>query len=115
MIFGPGRRGDHGLPFIFEVLSMRVALCCLLLLFSATAGAVDPPDLIGLWGNETVSGPRLAGTLTIDGRQTPWLASLGGMEVAIERDGNKVRFAMPGGQGHFRGQLVDGDIDGRPA
>lgn len=91
---------------------MRVAWCCLLLLFSANAAAMDPPDLVGLWGNETVSGPRLAGTLTIDGRQTPWLASLGGMEVAIERDGDTIRFAMPGGQGHFRGQLVAGDIDG---
>ncbi|MGV8959920.1 MAG: serine hydrolase domain-containing protein [Stenotrophomonas sp.] len=94
---------------------MRVALCGLLLLFSASAeaaDAVDPSELLGLWGNETVSGPLLAGTLTVDGRQTPWRASLGGMEVAIEREGNAVRFTMPGGQGHFRGQLVDGDIDG---
>lgn len=91
---------------------MRVALFCLLLLFSATAAAVDPPDLVGLWGNETVSGPLLAGTLTVDGRQTPWRASLGGMDVAVERDGDAVSFAIPGGQGHFRGKLVGGDIDG---
>ncbi|MGP1664499.1 MAG: hypothetical protein ACTS5I_01010, partial [Rhodanobacter sp.] len=91
---------------------MRVALCCVLLLFSASAVAADPADLIGVWGNETVSGPLLTGTLTVDGRQTPWRASLGGMDVAIERDGAAISFAMPGGQGHFRGKLVDGNIDG---
>ncbi|MGY0617897.1 serine hydrolase domain-containing protein [Lysobacter sp. A378] len=91
---------------------MRVALLCLLLVISATTRATDPPDVVGLWGNETVSGPLLAGTLTVDGRQTPWQASVGGMSVPVVRDGDHVSFAMPGGQGHFRGQLVDGNIDG---
>lgn len=91
---------------------MRVALLCLLLLLSVPADAAAPPDLVGLWGNETVSGPLLAGTMTVDGRQAPWRASLGGLSVTVERDGDAVSFAMPGGQGHFRGQLVDGDIHG---
>ncbi|MGY3040947.1 CubicO group peptidase (beta-lactamase class C family) [Rhodanobacter sp. TND4EL1] len=92
---------------------MRVVLLCLLLLLlSTTTRAADPPNLVGLWGNETVSGPLLAGTLTVDGRQTPWQASMGGMSVPVVRDGDQLSFAMPGGQGHFRGQLVDGNIDG---
>ena len=90
---------------------MRAALLCLLLL-SLPVHASAPPELVGLWGNETVSGPLLAGTITVDGRQTPWRASLGGLDVAVERDGDAVSFAMPGGQGHFRGKLVDGGISG---
>jgi len=95
---------------------MRVALLCLsllLLLLSPSARAAEPPtDLIGLWGNETVSGPLLAGTIMIDGRQSPWRASLGSLSVAVERKGDAISFAMPGGQGHFRGKLVKGDISG---
>lgn len=91
---------------------MRVALFCLLLPLSVPADAAAPPDLVGLWGNETVSGPLLAGTITVDGRQAPWRASVGGLSVAVERDGDAISFATPGGQGHFRGQLVDGDING---
>ena len=91
---------------------MRVAaLICLLFSMSATA-AEPPPDLVGLWGNETVSGPLLAGTLTLDGRQSPWRASIGGLSVTVERKGDAVSFAMPGGQGHFKGKLVRGDITG---
>jgi len=38
-----------------EVPSMRVVLLCLLLLLlSTTTRAADPPNLVGLWGNETV-------------------------------------------------------------
>ena len=92
---------------------MRVVLLCLLLLPAVPAAAASvPPDLVGLWGNETVSGPLLAGTLTVDGRQAPWQASLGGLSVAIGRDGNALSFAMPGGQGHFRGRFVGGNIEG---
>lgn len=90
---------------------MRVALLCLLSLLPMSAVAAAP-DLVGLWGNESVSGPLLAGTLTVDGRQAPWQANLGGLSVAIERDGDALDFAMPGGQGRFRGRLVGGDIQG---
>ena len=91
---------------------MRMAMLFLLLLLSATARAVEPPDLTGLWGNETVAGPLLAGMLTVDGSQTPWRASLAGMSATVERDGDKVSFAMPGGQGQFRGRMAGGNIEG---
>ncbi|MEO7065472.1 MAG: serine hydrolase [Rhodanobacter sp.] len=84
----------------------------LLLILSANATAAKPTDFVGLWGNETVSGPLLSGTLTVDGRQTPWQASVAGMSATVARDGDVVSFAMPGGQGQFRGHLAGGTITG---
>lgn len=91
---------------------MRIPVLSLLLIMSAGSHATEPSDLIGLWGNETISGPLLSGVLTVDGRQAPWQASIAGVSATVERDGDGVRFAMPGGQGQFRGRLVGGNIDG---
>lgn len=91
---------------------MRFVLILVFLALSATTRAAEPADFIGLWGSEAVSGPRLAGVLTVDGRQTPWLASVAGVSATVERDGDQLIFAMPGGQGQFRGRLVDGTIEG---
>ena len=81
-------------------------------MLSASTRAAEPSDIIGLWGNETVSGPLLYGDVTIDGRQTPWQVTLAGVSATVERKGDLVSFVMPGGQGHFRGRLVDGSIEG---
>ena len=43
----------------------------LLLALSASAHAAEPRDFIGLWGSEVVSGPRVSGVVTVDGRQAP--------------------------------------------
>jgi CubicO group peptidase (beta-lactamase class C family) len=91
---------------------MRIPILFLLLTLSATTRAAEPSDFLGLWGNETVSGPLLSGVLTVDGRQTLWRASIGGVSATVERDGDVVRFSMPGGQGHFRGHLTGGTIEG---
>ncbi|MEO6103977.1 MAG: serine hydrolase domain-containing protein, partial [Pseudoxanthomonas sp.] len=91
---------------------MRIALLCFLLVLSATARSAEPSDFVGLWGNETVSGPLLAGVLTVDGRQAPWRASMAGVSAIVEIDGDDLRFAMPGGLGHFRGRLTGGNIKG---
>ena len=91
---------------------MRIPLFLILLVLSASARTAEPSDFIGLWGNETVSGPLLSGDLTVDGRQTPWRASMGGVSAKVERDGDMVTFTMPGGQGHFRGHLIGGNIEG---
>ena len=91
---------------------IRIPLFVLLLVLSATTRADEPSDLIGLWGNEMVFGPQLSGVLTVDGRLSPWRASLAGVSASVERDGDLVRFAMPGGQGHFRGRLAGGVIEG---
>ena len=91
---------------------MRIALFCALLAASSSAPAVAPSDLVGLWGNETVSGPLLSGTLTIDGRQDAWQAGIGGLSAAVVREGDALRFELPGGHGQFRGRIVDGDLSG---
>ncbi|MGA7297423.1 MAG: serine hydrolase [Rhodanobacteraceae bacterium] len=91
---------------------MRFVLISLLLALSAPTFAAAPADLVGLWGNETMAGPRLSGTVTVDGRQAPWQASLDGVSATVKRDGNQVSFAMPGDQGQFRGRLVNGTITG---
>lgn len=91
---------------------MRAVLLSLLLVLPATAHAAEPSDLVGLWGSETVSGPLLAGVLTVDGRQAPWLATIKGVSATVEHEGDQVSFAMPGGHGAFRGRLVDGSIEG---
>lgn len=91
---------------------MRIAMTFLLLILSASVHAADPSDFTGLWGNETVSGPLLSGELTVDGRQTPWRASIAGVSATVERDGDEVSFTMPGGQGHFRGRVIGGNITG---
>ena len=91
---------------------MRIALFFLLLVSCVTASAAEPPDFVGLWGSETVSGPQLSGMLTVDGRQMPWRASLAGVSATVARDGDAVSFVMPGGQGRFRGRLVEGSVEG---
>jgi len=90
---------------------MRAVLlgCLLCLAAPVAAGAAD---LVGLWGNETFAGPLLSGALTVDGRQTPWRASVGGSSAEVETNGDSIAFAMPGGQGHFRGRRVGRDITG---
>lgn len=91
---------------------MRIAMLFSMLILSVSVRAAEPSDLIGLWGNETVSGPQLYGDVTIDGRQAPWQVSVGGMSATVDHKGDVVTFAMPGGHGHFRGRLIDGNIEG---
>jgi hypothetical protein len=102
------------MPFVCCQKVPRCAWPCffLLLILSATARAAEPAGFIGLWGNETASGPRLSGVLVVDGRLTPWQASVAGMSATVEREGESVRFTMPGGQGQFRGRMTGGHIEG---
>lgn len=91
---------------------VRIPLILCLLALSANARSAEPSDIVGLWGNEAVPGPLLSGVLTVDGRQMPWRASLAGVSATVEREGDAVTFAMPGGHGHFRGRLTGGNIEG---
>ncbi|HWX67879.1 MAG TPA: serine hydrolase domain-containing protein [Rhodanobacter sp.] len=69
----------------------------------ARAGA---DRLLGLWGNETVFAPQIAGTLVIDDRGGEWRASIDGFDAAVRRDGDRIDVTLPGDQGRFRGHLV---------
>jgi len=79
-----------------------------LLLPSARAAAV-PQKLPGLWGSENVD-PQVSGTLTIDGRRSPWRATIAGFDAGVSLAGSRIAFSLPGNQGTFRGAL---DPDGR--
>lgn len=61
--------------------------------------------LLGLWGNETVFAPPVAGTLVIDGRNGAWRASIGGLDASVHREGDRIEVGLPADQGRFRGQL----------
>ena len=63
------------------------------------------PSIEGLWGVEARVGVPVAGVLTIDGRDTPWIASIAGYRVAIRAEGDSITFNLPGHMGSFRGRL----------
>jgi CubicO group peptidase (beta-lactamase class C family) len=101
---------------------IRVAL--IVLIFSSAAKVLaqnpaveadaGPNALLGLWGSEQVFGPLVRGSLTIDGRESQWRASIAGFNVPVERDEKRITFVLPGGVGEFRGRLstVSKTIDG---
>jgi len=62
--------------------------------------------LIGLWGAELITEPVIGGELTIDARQNPWRATIGGYSVALETSKDTVTFHLPRGQGEFRGRVA---------
>ncbi|HKF59240.1 MAG TPA: serine hydrolase [Blastocatellia bacterium] len=61
--------------------------------------------LVGLWGTEQSFGPLVRGTLTIDARQAQCRAAIGGFEVSVKRNGDRLSFSLPNGVGEFRGRL----------
>ncbi|HXM07468.1 MAG TPA: hypothetical protein VN936_08385, partial [Candidatus Acidoferrum sp.] len=76
----------------------------------AVAAATQPQPaasnavaLAGLWGAEKIFGPLVRGTLTIDGRRSPWRATIGGYTIDVRRDGPNVSLALAGGEGWFSG------------
>jgi CubicO group peptidase (beta-lactamase class C family) len=89
----------------------KVSLLLLLgsLLASASVLAQSPAtaeqSLVGIWGTEQSFGPLVHGTLTIDGRQAQWRASIAGFNVSVKREGGRISFSLPGNVGEFRGRL----------
>jgi CubicO group peptidase (beta-lactamase class C family) len=92
----------------------RSVLAASIVLASAIANssAKSPDGLAGLWGVETSFGPSLRGELTIDGRAADWRASLAGFSAPVRREGDRVRFEIPGGGGEFRGRRGPDGIRG---
>jgi CubicO group peptidase (beta-lactamase class C family) len=103
---------------------VRVASIVLIFSFAAkllaqdagvAAGSAPDRALLGVWGSEQVFGPLVRGSLTIDGRESQWRATIAGFDVPIERDKQRISFMLPGGAGEFRGhrratsEAIDGD------
>jgi CubicO group peptidase (beta-lactamase class C family) len=89
-----------------------------LVLFLLAAGDLTSADrvygsdesgasLVGLWGGELVFAPFARGELTVDGREAQWHAEIAGFEASVDRTGGAIRFALPDGQGEFRGRLSE--------
>lgn len=86
-------------------MTLRRLFCIALLIVPCGAVAQPPAALGGLWGAERTFGPVARGLLTIDGRGTPWIATIAGFTVAVAHAGARVDFALPSGQGSFNGHL----------
>ena len=89
---------------------MKAFYCSSLLVALLLIGAARQPEmswqsLVGLWGGEYVFGPTVNGRLVIDGRQTEWLAHIGGFQVPVRHTGKTVSFTVPNGQGEFHGEI----------
>jgi CubicO group peptidase (beta-lactamase class C family) len=76
------------------------------------AAASNAAALAGLWGAEKIFGPLVRGMLTIDGRTSPWRATIGGYTIDVRRDGPNVSLALAGGEGWFSGVARSGGIAG---
>jgi CubicO group peptidase (beta-lactamase class C family) len=78
-----------------------LALLITILAIDSRAGTADSLD--GVWGAEARFGMPLEGELTLDGREGAWRASVAGLQAAVERNGNDIRFTLPGNVAEFRG------------
>jgi CubicO group peptidase (beta-lactamase class C family) len=89
-----------------------IALTALLGANAAAAPPASGANVAGLWGGEKIFGPLVRGTLTIDGRTSPWRATIGGYAVDVRQDGSSVSLALAGGNGSFSGALHSDQIGG---
>jgi CubicO group peptidase (beta-lactamase class C family) len=69
-------------------------------------------SLVGLWGARQEARTLVAGDLTLDGRGSHWIASIGGYQAEVVREGDTVTFALPGGEGSFRGWYEGSTLHG---
>jgi CubicO group peptidase (beta-lactamase class C family) len=66
-------------------------------------GAVQSDsDIVGLWGDESISGPQIRGEIGLRNSGGAWLASVGGFETTAHALHDTLSFTLPGGQGEFR-------------
>jgi len=89
-------------------VALRRLFCIALLIVPCGAAPQPPIALEGLWGAERTFGPIAHGPLTIDGRGTPWIASIAGFTVTVRHAGTRVDFELPSDQGSFNGHLSPG-------
>ena len=67
---------------------------------------VPAEALAGLWGMEQNLGPQVRGELILDARGLRWRARIAGYDVGVERNGDEVRFTLPGGAGELRAHFT---------
>lgn len=97
---------------------MRIARGVALIMVASYAGASvsaqNPPapgdGLVGLWGSETTSGPRVRGELTLERGPQQWMASVGGYHVTAPLTGDSIRIVLPGGEGELRSRIDSGGV-----
>lgn len=81
----------------------------------ATPGAepvIGARALVGLWHAKRRFGPEVRGRLTIEIEGESGTAAIAGRTAPLEIDGDRVVFALPGGEGAFRGRLESDRIVG---
>lgn len=98
---------------------MRVPMLLLIQLPAAGVAVAQTPtpqrddDLVGLWGNEAVFGPRVSGPVTVQREGPRWTLRIAGLEAASRVAGDSIRIALAGAQGTFRARVErDGSLRG---
>jgi len=66
------------------------------------------PDLAGVWVARHTFGDAARGPLYLVHRGEEWTAEIAGSGVVVVRQGDELRFALPGDRGSFRGALEPG-------
>ncbi len=82
---------------------------------AAKDAAVQPSarELAGLWKAKKRFGPDARGPMIVRRTAEGFVADMGGRVVAVLQDGNELTFALPSGEGSFRGKVEpSGDILG---
>jgi CubicO group peptidase (beta-lactamase class C family) len=89
-----------------------LALLLVTLLVMPIAGQSTAPDVEGLWRAKKRFGPDVKGTLTIEREGNVWRAEIAGQSAAVSVDKERISFALPTGEGSFRGYLRNDRITG---
>lgn len=89
-----------------------LALLLLALFVMPMAAQSTAPDVEGLWRAKKRFGPDVKGTLTIERDGNAWRADIAGQSAVVSVDKERISFALPTGEGSFRGQLKNDRITG---
>src|SRR6185436_18158620 len=88
-----------------KMKTVRLAALVLALLFVETTSSAD--ELAGLWKAKKRFGPDVHGTLVLQRSGGTWTADLAGRIVQVAAANGELTFALPDGDGAFRGTLND--------
>ncbi len=86
-------------PFFGARHIATAAMLFLLAVQPALAESSGPgADLVGLWGSETIFGPKVRGPVVMGGSDAGWSARIAGFEASSDA---QFRFVLPDGQGEL--------------